>query len=587
MTTERHQRIRAAFEAASSLPLSDQTEFVRRQAGDDLELAEAVLRLLRASREGDKFLAKPLFPPEVPNALSGMRIGAYQVVREIGAGGMGVVYLATRADDAFRRTTALKVIRAGLSSQQMIDHFLRERQILADLDHPNIARIVDGGTTPDGLPYFVMDYVDGRPIDIFANDREANVDQRLNLFRQACQAVSYLHGNRIIHRDLKPANMLVTSGGTVKLLDFGIAKLLDADPASQMKTIPMLTRGYASPEQLDGKPTGVGSDIYSLGAVLYELLTGKLPRDLPTESGPSTKLTGAGKTIRKPSVTTRTNATFRPKENPDELRRRLQGDLDSILMKALRDEPEQRYATVAEFVADIEHYQARRPVAARDGARLYVVSRYTRRNRMGIAAVTILAASLSWGGWEDYRAHQLRGQMDSVLASERLQAERLVDAPSKSSSTPAPQHTSPSKENSPTPKMMNPEADNGLRETLRQIAENYRDTFPKLVDNPVASRQQSKEILGRDLEWLQAITPLAQAKPDLSTALGNAYLQVAQAQWSAGQPSLNDAAGSSETCKKAVGILKSIPEAASGTDEVRALEGELNQQMSILPSGHS
>ena len=591
MNTERQRRIRAAFEAASSLPPGDQTDFVRRNAGDDVELAESVLRLLRASRDGNKFLAKPLFPAEAPNALRGMRIGAYRVVREIGAGGMGVVYLATRADDAFRRVSALKVIRAGLNTPKMIDRFLRERQILAELDHPNIARIVDGGTTPDGLPYFVMDYVDGRPIDAFANERQAEVDQRLNLFRQACQAVQYLHDNRIIHRDLKPANMLVTSGGTVKLLDFGIAKLLDAESGTK-NTVPLATGAYASPEQLAEKPTGPASDIYSLGAILYELLTGELPRET---SGTSAKPVTSTKDIRKPSTRNRTNPLLKTKESPTDLRRKLQGDLDSILMKALREEPGLRYASASAFAADIENYQSQRPVAARNGAALYVVSRFTRRNRLGVAAVLLLSASLSWGGWEQWRINQLVAQMNRPLTDERaqidrLQAARLVNSIPGPSPHPGPASNSSSNHTpaaAPAPTSDTAAADQHLSETIKQVANNYQDTFPRLVDNPLTSRKQKEEILNRDLSWLQQITPLAGQKPELSTDLSRAYLQIAMAQWSSDRPSLDDPSGSLETCRKALEVIRNLPETTAQSEALTTIESGLSQQMSKLQAGHS
>ena len=582
MTTDRQRRIRAAFEAASSLSPGEQTDFVRRNAGNDVELAESVLRLLRASREGNKFLAKPLFPKEQPNALRGMRIGAYQVVREIGAGGMGVVYLATRADDVFRRVSALKVIRAGLNTPKMIDRFLRERQILADLDHPNIARIVDGGTTPDGLPYFVMDFIDGRPIDAFANERQADIDQRLNLFRQACSAVQYLHDNRIIHRDLKPANMLVTSGGTVKILDFGIAKLLDSETGMQ-NTVPLATGAYASPEQLASRPTGPASDIYSLGAVLYELLTGDLPRETAGASGKPTSSTPV-RDIRKPSTRDHKKSLLKTKESPADLRRKLQGDLDSILMKSLREEPDLRYSSASAFAADIENYQAKRPVTARDGATLYVASRFTRRHPIGILASIALAACLTVIAWLGWNVHQLRKQMIVPVASETALAKRAANIIQNPTAAPPGTHASPlSLPITPSDKA----ADQELGDTLRQVSSNYQDTFPRLIANPLASSQQNTDILNHDLSWLDQISPFTAQKPDLSTELSQAYLQIALAQWNSARPSLDDHDGSLDSCERGLRILASLPADANQSDQVKAVANSLNQQRALLQAGQT
>ncbi len=560
MNTERQRLVRATFDAASALPEGSQDEFVRRQADGDLELADTVLRLLRAARSSGKFLMKPPLAAGSESDFRGARLGTYQIVRELGAGGMGVVYLAVRADDAFRRMAAIKVIRPEFHSPRMIERFLRERQILAQLDHPNIARIVDGGTTPASLPYFVMDYVEGRPIDVFANERQADFNQRLNLFRQACEAVKYLHANRVIHRDLKPANMLVTSGGTVKLLDFGIAKLLDNDTDAKVKTAPLLTPGYASPEQVGGKPTGVPTDIYSLGAILYELLTGTRPHEVPGRSLADTIAAITREDVRKPSASVRNNAMLKTSESATEIGRRLRGDLDSILLKALRQEPESRYSSVAAFAADVENYQAHRPVAARNGAALYSASRFTRRHWLGLAASALIAASLSWAGREEWRVHQLLTQMNDVQPAERLHSAIQ-----------------------PGDKVLTPQRDAQVDETVKQIAHNYDSAFPSLIRNPLASPAQGRQIADRDLTWLEQVQPEVAGKPDLSAHLGRAYLNIAEGQWSSDRPSLNDAAASLETCKRAVVTLKQIPEAYSNAPDLRQLENDLSKQMTALP----
>ena len=566
MNPERQRLVRATFDAASCLPPAEQADFVRSRAGEDPEVAESVLRLLRASQSGGSFMAKPLVPREPKNTFAGTRLGAYKIVRELGAGGMGVVYLAVRADETFRRDAAIKVIRPEFQSPAMIERFVRERQLLAELDHPNIARIIDGGTTPANLPYFVMDYVEGRPIDVFANGREADLNQRLNLFRQVCEAVGYLHDNRVLHRDLKPANILVTSSGSVKLLDFGIAKLLDSPTDAQVKTAPLLTPGYASPEQVSGKPTGVASDIYSLGAVLYELLTGRRPHETSERSVAAAVHAITRDTIRKPSTTVQTNALLKSRQSHAELSRRLQGDLDSILLKALRQEPELRYSSVAAFSADIERYQAQQPVAAREGARLYRVSRFTRRNRLPLATAALLLVSFSWAGHEQWRVHQLLVQLNSIQPAEQALTQE-IQAPSAKPGT---------------PRNKDPQQDARLEESLKQITHSYDTTFPELVRSPLAPQEQSEQLLTRDLTWLQHIQPLVDQQPQLSTDLSRAFLSMAKAQWSDTVPSLNDAGGSLETCKLALAVLEKIPSTSAQTDDILKLEQALSRQMTAL-----
>ena len=309
------------------------------------------------------------------SALAGHRIGVYRLVEEIGRGGMGTVYRAVRDDDEFQMVVAIKIVSRGMDTDMVLRRFRTERQILASLDHPNIARILDGGSTSSGLPYFVMEFVDGLPLTRYCDERRLTVTERLRLFRKVCDAVGYAHRNYVIHRDLKPGNILVTSDGTPKLLDFGIAKIVKGSEEDHTVTgLAMATPAYASPEQIRGGVIGLGSDIYSLGVILYELLTGHRPYRLPMrdseelarvicEREPTRASTvvgirekveegeGATVTIDPSDVSDRRRTTI------DALRRHLRGDLDTIVSVALRKEPDRRYSSVEEFSNDLGRYQ--------------------------------------------------------------------------------------------------------------------------------------------------------------------------------------------------------------------------------------
>ena len=560
MNSDQQRRVRAVFDAVASGspgPPETQEEFVRRESGGDLEVEKAVLRLLRASHSSERFLENPLADRFDFSVFQGMRLGAYLVDRQIGEGGMGVVYRAVRNDDVYRRVTALKIMRPEYKTADKIERFRREREILAQLDHPNIARIIDGGSTPLGLPYFVMDYIEGQPIHLFCDQRKAGLTQRLNLFRQACMAVQYLHENRVIHRDLKPANMLVTNGGVVKLLDFGIAKLLEGGSQALTTSMVIASPGYASPEQLENRPTGPASDIYSLGAILYELLTGVRPRGNGEPSLATSIQAITREEIRKPSDSVGLRPSLQTKETAPELRKRLRGDLDSILMMALRQEPEARYHSVAELAADIEAFQAGRPVSARKGALLYVTSRYARRHAGALATAAVLAAALSWVGWDEWRLRELHEKMAAVATSNSLVSEAKT-----------------------------PENYARLQDAVRQVGQNYKTTFPRILKDPLAFNKTSNEIVDRDVKWLDQVAPLAQQAPDLATEMSRTYLDVAEAQWSEDGVSLKDADGSLASCKKALALLDQLPDAYQ-TDGVKKLAADLRRQVGLLPTSHS
>jgi len=344
----------------------------------------------------------------------GQQIGRYKIISELGRGGMGAVYLATRADDAFDKQVALKLIKRGMDSDAIVKRFVLERQILANLDHPNIARLIDGGTAADGLPYFVMEYVEGATITRYSDHHRLNTIERLQLFRQVCGAVQFAHQSLVVHRDLKPSNIIVTEDGTPKLLDFGIAKLLGASSAIEATaTIArVLTPEYASPEELRGLPVHTSSDIYSLGVVLYELLSGHRPftfdsrspaevarriasSEPPKPSSIITQIVSGGRTDDGTGLSDTPEAISQRRDgNIEKLRRRLAGDLDNILLKALRKDSERRYASVQEFSEDIRRHLEGLPVLARSDTLSYRTGKFIKRHKAGVAAAAIVVLTL-------------------------------------------------------------------------------------------------------------------------------------------------------------------------------------------------
>lgn len=387
MRPERWKVIEPILEAALEQAPGARADFLAEACQGDEELRHEVETLIHSYDQAGSFIEDPLLAgistaPQLSSqqtaessfgSLVGQRIGAYRIESEIGRGGMGAVYLATRADNVFQRQVAIKIVKRGMDTDFILRRFRRERQILATLSHPHIAALLDGGSTRDGVPYFVLEYVAGKSLNRFCDERRLSVAERLRLIQQVCAAVSYAHHKQIVHRDLKPGNILVTEDGVVKLLDFGIAKLLGpewaADTMEQTGTaVRLMTPEYASPEQVRGLPVTPASDVYSLGVLLYELLTGRRPYRLSSHAPHELARVICEETPTRPSSIAhsvgRAHYAEERSTTPDLLRTELAGNLDHIILKALSKDAQRRYPTAAELAADIGRHLANEPVLA-------------------------------------------------------------------------------------------------------------------------------------------------------------------------------------------------------------------------------
>jgi serine/threonine protein kinase len=426
MEAERWQLIEELFGAALELHPEDRKPFLDAACNGDDGLRREVDALLAShSRAGDFIQASAvedalniIKKPE-PALGKGQRIGPYEVLREIGRGGMGAVYLAARADDQYKKRVAIKLVKRGMDTEDILRRFRNERQILASLDHPNIARLLDGGMTPEGLPFFAMEYVEGLPLIEFCDAARFPIVERLKLFRKICSAVQHAHQNLIVHRDLKPNNILVTSEGEPKLLDFGIAKFLNPELSPQTiaptaMILRVMTRDYASPEQVRGLPITTASDVYSLGVLLYKLLTGHHPYQFKTLLPGEIERVICERVPERPSaIVTRTETVsaaegeavnITPESvgsareaQPVRLKRALSGDLDNIVLMAMRKEPQRRYASVAEFSEDIRRHLDGLPINARPNVFSYRAAKFVKRNRIAVAAASLILLSLIVG----------------------------------------------------------------------------------------------------------------------------------------------------------------------------------------------
>src|SRR5262245_195844 len=420
MTPESWRRVGELFHQALDVATGERRAWVESACDGDADLLREVNSLLQNDQEARAFVQDQVragvrhFVDAERTRRAPERVGPYRLIREIGRGGMGTVYLAERDDDQYQIKAAIKLVTPGMDTDFVLQRFRRERQILARLDHPNIARLLDGGTTAEGLPYIVMEYVAGRRISEYCREARLTTGQILTLFLNVCAAVAHAHRHFIVHRDIKPGNILVTSDGVAKLLDFGICKLLHSEPVRAGDTLAeggrLMTPDYAAPEQIRGEPVTIAADVYALAGVLYELLTGRTPHRLNNLSFLEVERAICEQEITRPSAAGQDPA----------IAKRLRGDLDAILLQALDKDPQRRYPTVTQFADDIRRHLNKLPVQAHQPRLSYRLRKLAARHAAAFTAAAIIAVLLAAGAVfsvRQTRLAQLKLRNAGALAS--------------------------------------------------------------------------------------------------------------------------------------------------------------------------
>jgi serine/threonine protein kinase len=527
MTPEHWQKVKSILEGALELPPEERSAFLADSCDGDEELKREVEELLNFEEtESDvlelEALSGVIGREYASKSLINQQIGNYKIVGELGTGGMGAVYLAERADGEFQQKVALKLIKRGMDSDAVLQRFINERQILASLEHPNIAHLIDGGTTNDGLPFFVLEYVEGASILQYADEQNLELSARLELFREVCSAVSFAHQNLVIHRDLKPSNILITKDGKVKLLDFGIAKLLKSEDQNQTATqMHVFTPEYASPEQVRGEKLTTASDVYSLGVILYELLTDSRPYE--TESKNISQIIKAvceSEPVRPSSavggqwsVGSETKRNFGQKTNPKSRipnPRSLKGDLDNIILKALRKEPDRRYSSVEQFSEDVRRHLTGLPVSASSDTWSYRATKFVRRNRYSVAAAGLILITL------------LAGLFATLYQRNRAQR-RFND--------------------------------------VRQIANSFLFEFHDSIKDLPGATPARELVVKRAIEYLDTLAAESDGDPTLQRELATAYSQIGQIQGNSYHSNLGDTDGAMKSYLRSLEIRQKLSDA--------------------------
>jgi eukaryotic-like serine/threonine-protein kinase len=544
MTPERWQEIKKLLDGALELKPGERAAYLDHACTDNA-LRQEVEVLLTAERDaGPEFLNEPQSFARTTTPTStrsqsdladrriGQQVGRYKIVKQIGIGGMGEVYRAFRDDDTYRKEVALKVVRSGDDSRFVVNRFKNERQILASLDHPNIARLHDGGATEDGVPYFVMELIDGLPIDEYCDRHNLAVSERLKQFLDVCSAVQYAHQRLIIHRDIKPSNILVTLEGTPKLLDFGIAKILDSDAVTgqfepTLTVLRLLTPAYASPEQIKGETITTASDVYSLGIVLYELLTGCHPYRRQKSTPQEIARAACEIEFEKPSTAARRLTTTGRNGNsqasstvpqvgdsPEKRSRRLRGDLDNIALMAIRKEPQRRYASVEQFAEDIRRHLENLPVLARPDTFRYRTSKFIARHSAAVMAAIVVIFTVMTG--LAVTLHEAR-----IARAQQARAERRF---------------------------------NDVRELANSLLFDVHDSIQDLPGSTPAR----KLLVDRALRYLDSLSQDAASDLSLQRELAIAYEKVGTVQGNPFGANLGDTQGALESYRKALAIREFV-----------------------------
>ena len=528
MTPERWRQISEIFDKAIETPVAGRSSYLDEACRGDPELLREIESLVAAHGAADAIVDRPavdyvecLESEPGESRWIGRQLGAYKVISLLATGGMGEVYRAVRADGLYPQAVAVKLIRRELAGDLMLGRFRAEREILGAMEHPNIARILDAGITDEDLPYIVMELVEGEPIDRFCEQRALTVRQRLELFIDVCAAVHFAHQHLTVHRDLKPANILVTKDGVVKLVDFGIAKVLDAEASgTTLTSLHAMTPEYSSPEQIRREPITTATDIYSLGVVLYRLVTGRSPYSSSSRDPYELAREVCDSQPARPSA-----ALGRQVEPPG--REKVRGDLDSIVLMALRKEPSQRYASAQAFAADVRCYLDKRPVAARPRSWRYTASRFIARNRAVSVASALLIVVLIAGILATQR--QAR-----IAAAERDRAQRHFDS-------------------------------------VRQLANSFMFELHDEIAKLPGSNKARQMLVSKSLTYLDLLAKESGGDAALQLELAEAYLRVGGVQGAIGFNNLGDHAAALKSFQQAIVLLERAlaPDPASRAESLQ------------------
>lgn len=517
------QKLKDLFAEARELPSESRIAFLKEKCGDDEQLMNDVASLLDAESIGAPVIETNAIDL-AGNVLgrdeqTGRQFGHYRIVREIGSGGMGTVFLAERDDGVFTMQAALKIIRQSLADKAIIERFRRERQILAGLRHPNIAALLDGGVSDKDEPFLVMEYVEGESLIEYCEQQGLGIEERLRLFIKVCSAVAYAHRNLVVHRDIKPSNILITADGEPKLLDFGLAKAFESDAETTRTEMHAFTPAYASPEQILGESMTTATDQFSLGVVLFELITGEKPFHFEGKSFDEIIRSADSAKAKPPSQLISNHS------------QRLSGDIDNIVLKCLRREPERRYDSVADLSNDIERFLDGRPVAARPSTFVYLASKFVARNKLAVgSAFVVIFAILSGLAVALWQA--------GVANAERDRAQRRFVE-------------------------------------VRQLTNSLLFEIAPKIDRLPGSTEAREMIVSRGLAYLSTLAAESSTDVELQAELAEAYQKIGDIQGNPSKPNLSDFAGAIESYEKSRSMLLPLPQTRDNKLKLAAASREL------------